>query len=454
MRPIHLLPLLAAGVAWGAAPAVPQDTPQASTAPAPQVSTAPAPLAFPLTLLPPAEASDRASSATTAPTEQAPHSSSSIDLSLEEVHAQREGMFPYGPVSLVYPYWNRAAQTLRDKLGLDIGTETDLVFQAASRGPGIRDAGGGYSAIFGKWRLLGTPDGGNNGYLKFKADYQWQMGDQAPRALGGQVDSLWRTAKGFTENAPSLVQLYWEQHFCNKAFILVVGKLDASSFYATNLWADDKQFFMNAAFSALPAVGLPGNGLGLNAKYNPTSWLYLTAGSQNQAGNKTAAGFHTLCDDRAFFSAMEVGLTPQIPGLGRGNYRLTAWHADAVPGNTRPSDAGLVLSCDQAVTDQVIPFARYEYDQGHLTGLRQLWTGGVGFHRALISKQDLCGLAVAWGQPANDTLRNQYTAETFYRIQLSQGNQLSVGYQVIINPALAPHDETVGVAWLRFRILF
>jgi porin len=415
----------------------------------------PSPADFKLTLDPPPGSSDSTSSST-ATEEFVPHSSADIGLSLEEGRTQPDGIFPYGPVSLIYPYWKSAAASLHDKLGLDIGMETDLVFQAATNGPGDRDAGGGYWALFGKWRLLGTPDGANNGYLKFKADYQWQIGSQAPRALGGQIDSLWRTTKGFGENSPSFVQLYWEQHFLNKTFVLVAGKIDPTNYYATNLWSDDKQFFMNAAFSTTPAIAMPGSGLGVNAKYTPCSWLYMTAGFQDQQGNanNTSTSIDTFFKDFDLFSAMEIGLTPKIPGLGQGNYRFTAWHADAVPSKEKPSDEGFALSLDQAVTPNVIPFARYEYDKGDLTGIRQLLTGGIGFHGAFLSKQDVCGVAVAWGQPAKTNLFEQYTAEAFYRVQLSPANQLSLGYQFVVDPSLAPQEEIVGVFWVRFRILF
>ena len=423
-----------------------------------QIATTTAPSAsdFPLTLDPSTAPSDPIDDSAPAEEEYAPQASSNIDLSLKEVRSQREGIFPYGPVSLVNRPWKRAAKWLRDNLGLEVGTETDLVFQSATRGPGRRDAGGGYSAFFGKWRLLGENDGINNGYLKFKVDYQWQMGDQAPRALGGQIGSQWRTAKGFGENAPSFVQLYWEQHFLKDTFVLVAGKIDPTNYYATNLWADDKQFFMNAAFSAAPAVGMPGSGFGTNLKYTPYSWLYLTAGAQDQEGNldNTSPSVVSFFRDFDLFSAAEIGFTPKVPGLGQGNYRFTAWHADGVPDTQKPSDEGYALSLDQAVNAHVIPFGRYEYDEGRLTGIRQLLAGGVGLHGAYLSKQDLCGVAFAWGQPAKAGLLQQYTAETFYRVQLSPANQLSIGYQLIINPANAPHDETVGVFWLRFRILF
>jgi hypothetical protein len=416
-------------------------------------ASAPAPRPF-LTLVPPPESSDVSLATRAAEAHFVPHPSSDISELLEEARSQPGGILPYGPVSLVDAHWKVATETLHDKLGLDLGTEMDMVFQAASHGPGNRDAGGGYWAIFGKWRLLGTSDGANNGYLKFKADTAWQIGDQAPHALGGQIDSVWPTTKGFGENSLAFAQLYWEQHFLDKAFVLVAGKIDPTNYYAKALWADDKQFFMNAAFSALPAVGIPGNGIGMNAKYSPTSWLYLTAGFQDQQASRNSSSVQTFFRDFDLFSAAEVGLTPKIAGLGQGHYSLTAWHADDVPDKNKPSDHGFVLSFDQAVSPHVIPFARYEYDSGDLTSLRQLLTGGIGFHGHFLSKLDVSGIAFGWGQPVNGDLRAQYTAETFYRIQLSPANQFSIGYQFIINPAYAEHDETAGVFWARFRILF
>lgn len=405
-----------------------------------------------LTLDAPQEASEQSNPPRPAAAGFVPHPAADIDLSLEEARTQPAGILPYGPVSLFYPYWKRAAATLKT-VGLDIGAETDLVFQSATKGK-HRDAGGGYTALFGKWRLLPSSDGSNDGYLKFKFDYQWQMGSQPPRALAGEFDSLWSTSKGFSESAPAVNQLYWEQHLLENKLVLAAGKIDPTAYYATNLWANDKQFFMDAAFSALPGVGIPSNGLGMNARYTPESWLYLTAGFQNQQGSRRSCLAQSLIDEFEVFSAVEMGLTPVIPGLGQGNYRLTGWHADAVSAKNKPSDAGFCLSLDQALTPQIIPFGRYEYSNGDLTGIRQLLTGGIGFHGAYLSPQDVFGLGLAWGDPASGRRHPQYTAETFYRLQLSPANQLSLGYQFIVNPSAAPGHDTVGVFWARFRILF
>ena len=94
------------------------------------------------------------------------------------------------------------------------------------------------------------------------------------------------------------------------------------------------------------------------------------------------------------------------------------------------------------------------YDSGQLTGIRQLLTAGIGYQGSLLSKQDVCGLAFAWGEPADPTLRHQSVAEAFYRVQLSPANQLSIGYEMVIHPVFAPQDEVEGVFWTRLRILF
>ena len=259
--------------------------------------------------------------------------------------------------------------------------------------------------------------------------------------------------RGFDEDAPCISQLYWEQHLANSALILAVGKIDPTNYYAENLWANDKQFFMNEArFSNIPAVGAPSTGLGMNAKLTLAPWLYLSGGFQDQQGMKTTGGFNTFFGDFDLFSAGEIGLTPDIPGLGKGSYRFTYWHADAVPDESKPFDEGVAFSCDQEISPHLIPFFRYEYADGQLTHIHQLVTGGVGWQGALLSKQDVCGVALAWGQPTEAQQQDQWTGEAFYRVQLSPANQFSVGYQLILDPTLS-NEDIVGVFWARFRVL-
>src|SRR5579884_725027 len=65
----------------------------------------------------------------------------SIDAWLMDAHGRPAGVFKYGPVSLFDPVWKQANKQL-DKVGLSVGLAYTAVFQAASNGPGKRDAAG------------------------------------------------------------------------------------------------------------------------------------------------------------------------------------------------------------------------------------------------------------------------------------------------------------------------
>jgi len=383
-----------------------------------------------------------------------PHPEGDIALSLKEASDQPAGVFPNGPASLVYPAWRQATDYLRDKYNLSLGAEMDYVYQAATGGTGTRYGSGMYTSLFGSWRLAGTPDSGNEGFLKFKGVYQFQIGDQPPAALGGQIGSLWKTSDSFNERSPQIAQIFWDQHLFNNLFVIDAGKLDPTNYYATNISDNDKQFFMSDAFSGIPAVGAPNNGLGINATFNPASWFYVTGGFQELQGTDSLEEVQDFFSDFNVFSAAEFGFRPNFPGLGAGNYRFTFWNAEGIPQRGTPADHGFDMSFDQFVAPHLVSFFRYEYDNGDLTGFRELATTGIGAFGPFISKLDVCGLGLAWGQPSKEPSREQTGGEAFYRLQITPEEQFSVGYELMVDPSNSPHDNVVGVFWTRFRILF
>jgi hypothetical protein len=77
---------------------------------------------------------------------------------------------------------------------------------------------------------------------------------------------------------------------------------------------------------------------------------------------------------------------------------------------------------------------------------------GVGWEGKLITESDVCGIGAAWGKPSDGSLDDQYSAEVFYRLQVSPDNQLTVGYQLIFEPTFDPDRDVVGVFEVRWRI--
>jgi porin len=378
----------------------------------------------------------------------------SIDQKLLDAAARPAGLLPYGPVSVVDPLWKQLNQSL-DRVGLRLGLAYTIVFQAATSGPGNRDASGGDFDLFGDWRLLGAKDSPYAGFLYFAAEYRHALGTQIPPAsLGGQIGSLWGTTNGFGNQVFTVKELYWEQRFDTDRAILRVGKLDPENYYNSNYWQSDNKFFLNQAFSSFPVRAFPGQGLGVNVTAKITDAWYISTGVQDAEGQKTRVGFDTFFGDFNLFSAFEVRFTPTLGDLGSGNYRLTAWYRDAGETNGKPHDAGIDLSIDQHIGPHFVPFFRYGAGEGNINGIEQMISTGVGWEGKLLTESDVIGFGAAWGQPTNHTLRDQYAAEVFYRMQVSPDNQLTIGYQAIVDPANAPSDHVVGVFELRWRVSF
>ena len=90
-----------------------------------------------------------------------------------------------------------------------------------------------------------------------------------------------------------------------------------------------------------------------------------------------------------------------------------------------------------------------------MNGIENMVSGGtLDGEGKLISKSDVIGAGGAWGEPSNSTLRDQFAAEFFYRLQVSPDNQFTLGYQVIFDPSNQPNDDVVGVFEVRWRITF
>ena len=74
--------------------------------------------------------------------------------------------------------------------------------------------------------------------------------------------------------------------------------------------------------------------------------------------------------------------------------------------------------------------------------------GGVG---RLFRENDLMGIGISWGSPA-DAGRDQYTTEVFYRIQVLPSLALTPDLQIILNPAFNPDRRVIAVLGARLRL--
>ena len=103
-----------------------------------------------------------------------------------------------------------------------------------------------------------------------------------------------------------------------------------------------------------------------------------------------------------------------------------------------------------------MPFVLGGVSDGDATLFEADVVGGLGFafntkHRVA---RDVLAFAVGWGKPSSPALREQFTSEVFYRLQLVEHLAITPSAQLIVNPAANPDRTEVWVLGLRARWSF
>jgi carbohydrate-selective porin OprB len=342
-------------------------------------------------------------------------------------------------------------QWSRTNLKLDFGFQYSVMYQRATGSRDPQDVAVGDLDFFGQWRLVDTPDFGK-GELGFLVEYRHNITDNNVREFSDAVGTEYATNNWNIAGSDRFAvrQLWWEHRFADDALIVTFGKLRARSYYNGNRFANSTgtQFF-SQPFSANRTVRFPQDGLGLNARVTLSELIYVTAGFQDANSSVTKTGFDTF-GDGDFFSAVEVGLTPEFEGLGRGIYRFTLWHTDA---SVRSGEgAGFTVSFDQDMGESLGLFLRYGYGDPDAARIEHLLAGGLVVRNPFAMTGDLFGVGLSWDRP-DSAAGSEYAFETFYRFQLTTHLQITPSFLLAINPVNSDSD-LVGVFGIRARVLF
>lgn len=346
----------------------------------------------------------------------------------------------------------RKFDELAKEANLRLGIANTLLFQQASAGPGDRSAGGGDIDILAKWTVIGagTKD---TGVLGFAAEYRYQIGDQTPSALGGQIGSLTPTTNSFSERPMVVKEAYWDQRLFEDRFRFGFGRIDPENLFGGHRLQSANLYFFNKVFSSNPTVSYPGPGAAVAAQIKPVPWLYLTGGISDANGSATIGNLEGFIEDDEYLKFVEFGATPEHEKHGSGRYRLAFWHIDSRDAAGRPSDEGFSISADQELNKKYTLFARYGHAEGDVTKITNSVQGGLAI-KGLLAEEDLFGVALAWSEPADSDLRDEKVFEVFHRFQVTETSQATFGVELIFDPSNAPEDDLVGVFSFRLRVAF
>ncbi len=381
---------------------------------------------------------------------------SSVGAVIEEDARVRETQYRFQDLQRnLKPYFDFKSE-LDASYGLSFGFDYTALYQVASASPGEKDAAGGIFRAFGVWTLTGrgTRD---TGALVYKVESRHRLGSEiAPQGLGFETGYAGLTAAPYGDYDWALTNLFWKQKFGDGRVALVAGQVDVTDYVNVYGLINPWTAFSNLAFLTDPTIPAPNQGLGAALAAVLTENVYVAAGLADANGDPTQPDrtFDSFFDTSEYFSHAEIGWTSAQDRIYLDNVHLTAWHADERKQAGVPGGWGLAFSAAKFIDERWMPFLRLGYAKDGGALWERSVSAGVGYY--VKARADLVGFGLNWSRPDESAvgpgLREQTTAELFYRVQLSPNFAVTPDLQLVLNPALVPDKDQVWYFGLRARL--
>jgi porin len=110
------------------------------------------------------------------------------------------------------------------------------------------------------------------------------------------------------------------------------------------------------------------------------------------------------------------------------------------------------VSANWTYQDKLMLFMKAGHSRGSAPLYNDSVTLGLIYYYA--QRSDLFGLAVNYGDPADDSLDDQRTTELFYRLQLAQNLAITPTIQLLSDPALNPDKDEIWTTGVRVLFSF
>lgn len=357
--------------------------------------------------------------------------------------------------------WFAWKNDFRDRTGLTMGGSWMMLWQNYSSSRiDEHDSVGSKVTLNFAYALLNRGEA-NALSLEMAVEDRRPVGtDLAPLHAGLATGSIVPTAATYGEFDLGVTQFYLRQSLADNRFQYAVGKIFAPNFLNAYPFFDDNRQFLTQTFSTSPSIPSPLRGFGAVAVWYPTTGgLYLKPGMFTVHSSDTGSTVGDFFDKSEHFYMLEVGwsglartATPvhARAAMDANNLHLTAWYKDAEKGGP-PRAKGLAFNANYMVGSNLMWFARAAWSDGWLADR----SGAVGIGwRPNQAFSDLFGVAVGGVYPASDSLRDQYSAEVFYRFHVTPNFAITPDLQLQRHPTLAPNRDAIWVFSLRGRMTF
>jgi len=342
--------------------------------------------------------------------------------------------------------------------GFSLGIDYSTVFLSSSEAglSGEDAASSGMLRIYGSWDLVGRGSSSAGG-LVWKVENRHKFGAIPPADLQFELGGVGLIVPPFSDQGGRLTNLYWRQRLNEGRITLVGGLLDATDYFDVFILASPWTGFMNFAFSTgTTAAFLPNDAtLGLAAATMLGESFYVIGGLTNAyADPKVPFRSFEIFGDGEYFTSLELGWTPSQERIYHDNAHVTYWHVDQSDLAGTPGGWGLNIQFVHHVNENWMPFLRAGYaDEGGSLMQRSV-SAGFGYKRSGSPHQ--LGVAANWGQVNESSfghgLKDQYTYEAFYLIQLTEQLAITPSVQLLKDAPNNPEHDSFAIWGIRARV--
>lgn len=361
-------------------------------------------------------------------------------------------------LDILDPYF-RFKTRVEETTGLTFGADYTTTTFAATGNRGEDFASGGIARLFGTWALLDRT-GPNTGALVLKGEHRHSYATVAPSGYGFDQGYVGLLNAPFNDQGFRLSNFYWKQRLFGGRATVTAGFLDTTDYVDAYALGSPWTHFGNLVFSTgSGTIGLPDEaafGIAGGAFLSENVYVIGGLADANADSGDAFQGFETFFGESEFFSSLELGYTTAPDRLIFDNVHVTLWHTDGSDALDVNNGWGANFSASWYLSERWMPFLRggYADDGGAL--LERSVSVGLGWQPRPGPGRDVLGLGLNWGRPNEDSfgpgLDDQWTGEVFYRLNLGKQLALTPSVQLIINPALDPGRDAVGVFGLRARL--
>jgi len=350
-------------------------------------------------------------------------------------------------------------QMLKQEYNLVLGADYHFVYFGSNNAMQEAHSSGGVIRFFGEWQLV-NPNTNNKGSLVFKVENRHKFSDVAPFDFGTAIGYAGLLQSTYTDQGNRLTVLYWKQNYFDGRLTTYTGFLDSTEYLDIYLLISPWNAFGNLVFATGSATiaGMPDGALGVMGAYWLTQRAYIVGSIVDANGDPTKPmdGFDTFFHDFETLKTCEIGWTTAKEQLFFDNFHITLWQIDKRKIAQTSQGYGVSFSLTHTIDAQWFTFVRGGY--GHNGGVVLRRSLSAGFGHFGFTPDDIYAIGVNWGEPNEEiygeNLTDQYTAEIFYRYQMSKHMQITPSIQLIKDPALYQEQSYAHVIGLRLEATF